>query len=256
MARRQDVRQFQDIVADSLPQDAPLATAASWPPVMGPVQGSQCRDAFPLDQLADRDVLFAILSQCMPWARAAEATAQLLKRYTTFADAIAAGDAELELIDPLGPTGIALLRAIKVAAVRLCASPLKDSIIIDKKSVLIEYLCARMSRNQIESARCLYLNTKNRLISDEELGSGDVRGVYFSTRELVRRAVLLNSSAVILVHNHPAGDPKPSHGDIEKTQEIIMALHAVGIRVHDHYVIGHGCYASIKELGLLNFQPS
>ncbi len=116
---------------------------------------------------------------------------------------------------------------------------------------LIAYLQTAMAGEQVEQFRILFLDTKNNLIADEVQQRGTVNHTPVYPREVIKRALILNASALILVHNHPSGDPKPSRDDIEMTRELKAAAKSLEIELHDHVVIGHGTHASFRSLGLL-----
>jgi len=111
--------------------------------------------------------------------------------------------------------------------------------------------CALSVRGEVERFHVLYLDRKNRLISDERLGVGTVDHVPVYPREVVRRALDLNASALILVHNHPSGDPEPSEADIAMTKEVEKACGVLGLTLHDHIIVGAGREASLRGLGRL-----
>jgi len=175
----------------------------------------------------------------------------LLKRFDGFAGVIAAESSELREIDGVGDAAVAQIKAIEAAAQRLVRAEILERPIIGSWDRLIEYCHARIARSTIEQFMVIYLDRKNRLIDDEiqQRGSIDHTPVY--PREVVRRALELKASAVILVHNHPSGDPTPSRDDIEMTQEVKRAVGAVGVALHDHVVIGRAGHKSFKTLGLL-----
>lgn len=116
---------------------------------------------------------------------------------------------------------------------------------------LIAYLQTAMAGEQVEQFRILFLDTKNNLIADEVQQRGTVNHTPVYPREVIKRAIILNASALIVVHNHPSGDPKPSRDDIEMTRELKAAAKSLEIELHDHVVIGHGTHASFRSLGLL-----
>lgn len=118
-------------------------------------------------------------------------------------------------------------------------------------SALLDYCTAAMARSQTEEFRVLFLDRKNMLVADEVLNRGTVDHAPVYPREIVKRALELNASALILVHNHPSGDPAPSKADIAMTREVAAAAKALGIAIHDHLVIGRCGHASFKSLGLL-----
>jgi len=212
---------------------------------------SKSRQPDLLDQLGDRDVLFAMLSSVLPWTQAAGSTAALLERYGSLTDALVASEQELATVGQIGASAAGLLKAAHAAAIRLIAAPLKQGTIIKKWNDLEDYLTATMAREPVEQFRTLFLDARNRLIADEVLAQGGPRGVMPDHRLLVRRAVQLHATALIIVHNHPAGDPLPSTDDIEETHAIRTALNSVGVTVHDHLIVARGGITSLRRLGFM-----
>lgn len=123
--------------------------------------------------------------------------------------------------------------------------------VLSNWQALIEYLQTAMAGEQVEQFRILFLDTKNNLIADEVQQRGTVNHTPVYPREVIKRALILNASALIVVHNHPSGEPKPSRDDIEMTRELKAAAKSLEIELHDHVVIGHGTHASFRSLGLL-----
>jgi DNA repair protein RadC len=146
---------------------------------------------------------------------------------------------------------IELLKCVHVAALRLSRSSIKSLPLVNNWQRLSDYLRVAMARERSESVRILFLDAQNRLILDEVAGSGDVGRVAVYPRQIVRRALEVNATALILAHNHPSGDPTPSIDDIEMTQEIRRAAHMLGITLHDHVVVGASHCTSMRQLGVL-----
>ncbi|QJU58701.1 DNA repair protein RadC [Sphingomonas sp. AP4-R1] len=139
----------------------------------------------------------------------------------------------------------------RAAALRLLKSEVKDRPILGSWQALTDYLHAAMAHRATESARVLHLDVKNVLIRDELVSEGSVDQAAIYVREVVRRAIELHASALILVHNHPSGDPSPSKQDIALTREIIAACRPLGIAVHDHVIVGSKGHASLRSMGLM-----
>ena len=147
-----------------------------------------------------------------------------------------------------------MIGAIKIAqasAVRLLKGEVAARPVLGSWQALIDYLHVAMAHRMNESARVLHLNSRNMLIRDELISEGSVDQAAVYVREVARRALELGSAAIILVHNHPSGDPSPSRQDIALTKEIVAALKPFGIQVHDHVVIGASGHASLRGLGLM-----
>ncbi len=175
----------------------------------------------------------------------------LIERFGSFADAIAAPRARLLEVDGIGEAVVAQLKIVEAAALRLSKTRLIGKPALSSWNALIDYCAATMARSPQEQFRILFLDRKNVLIADEVQGHGTVDHTPVYPREIVRRALELSASALILVHNHPSGDPTPSRADIAMTREIAEAARALNIAVHDHLVVGRGGTASFKALGLL-----
>jgi DNA repair protein RadC len=204
------------------------------------------------DDLRDREMLFALLSHMMPMAEAGRATGNLLGQFGSFADTVSAPTIDLAKIAGLTPQVVFLIKAIEQAADRLSRSTLKDVPLLNNWPVLQKYLNATLSRQKNEIAKSLFLNKKNRLISDEIVSAGDVGFVQISPRKILMRALELNSSAVIIAHNHPAGDPSPSEQDLLFTRDFGIAASYLDIVIHDHIIVAKGRFFSFRREGLLN----
>ena len=175
----------------------------------------------------------------------------LLARFGSFAEVIAAPRARLMEVKGVGEGVANHLKIVEAAAQRLAKTSVIGRHALSSWAALLDYCTAAMARAANEEFRVLFLDRKNVLIADEvqNRGTADHTPVY--PREIVKRALELSASAIILVHNHPSGDPTPSKADILMTREIVAAAKALGITVHDHLVIGRSGHASFKSLGLL-----
>lgn len=193
-------------------------------------------------------VLFGVIRRgdTKPLAKA------LIKEFGTFERVLAAPPARLKEVPGVGDAVVAGLKVVEAAAIRMARGKTVDQPIIGSWDALLEYCRASMSFRGTEVFRVLFLDRKNRLIADEQQGSGTVDHTPVYPREIVRRALELEASSVILVHNHPSGDPTPSRTDIAMTREVEKAAAALGITVHDHLVIGGQDQASFRALGLLS----
>jgi DNA repair protein RadC len=191
--------------------------------------------------------LFAAVSRkdTKPLAKA------LLTRFGSFADVIAAPRARLLEIPSTGDAVVNQLKIVEAAAARLAQTRVIGRQALSSWSALLDYCMAAMARAPAEEFRVLFLNRKNVLIADEVQTRGTVDHTPVYPREIIKRALEHGASAIILVHNHPSGDPTPSKADIEMTREIAAAAKALKITIHDHLVIGRSGHASFKSLGLL-----
>jgi DNA repair protein RadC len=154
-------------------------------------------------------------------------------------------------IEGIGETTAAYIRATNLLLQRAAADQVRERPIISNWAALLNYVSAKIKHEKTEQARVLYLDRKNRLIADELAGRGTVDQAPIYPREIARRALELSASAVILVHNHPSGDPTPSRADVELTREIERALAPFEIKVHDHLVVGARETVSMKAKGLI-----
>jgi len=175
---------------------------------------------------------------------------RLIAKFGDFAGVISASPAQLAA-EGLNDNIIATLKVIQAGAVRLGRQRVMTQPILSSWSALTEYLHSAMAREANEQFRLLFLDRKNRLIHDEVQGRGTVDHTPVYVREVVKRALELSATALILVHNHPSGDATPSRADIEMTRDIARALTPVGVTVHDHIIIGRGEPASLKAMGLI-----
>ena len=150
----------------------------------------------------------------------------------------------------MGESAVAALRIVDIAALRLLRTQVQTQPILSGWQALLDYLQADMAHIGIERVRVLHLNTKNVLIRDETISEGSIDQSAVHVREVIKRAMELGSAAIILVHNHPSGDPAPSRQDIALTRQIVEAGQPLGISVHDHVIIGARGHASLRALGL------
>jgi DNA repair protein RadC len=146
---------------------------------------------------------------------------------------------------------VAALKIAEASALRLLRSEVQEREILSNWQALSDYLRADMAHRAIERVRVLHLNTKNMLIRDELVSEGSIDQAAVHVREVIRRALELGSAALILVHNHPSGDPQPSRQDIDLTRELVAAAKPLGIAIHDHIVVGTKGQASLRASGLM-----
>ncbi|EHM00882.1 DNA repair protein RadC [Acetobacteraceae bacterium AT-5844] len=235
-----------DIEAASVPA-APLASAA---------EGHRGRMRRKLltagpDALLDHELLEMQLFLALPRRDTKPIARALLARFGSFGNAISARPEELRQIEGLGEAGIAALKTVQAAALRLMREEVLDRPLLDNWQRLLDYLNAILAREKTEHFRILFLDSKNRLIADEAQARGTVNHTPVYPREVVKRGLELQATALILVHNHPSGDPTPSGADIRMTTEIRQAAELLGIAVHDHLIIGNGRHLSFRREGLL-----
>lgn len=176
---------------------------------------------------------------------------KLIAQFGDFAGVISASPAQLAA-QGLNENVIATLKVIQAGALRLSRQRVMTQPILSSWTALTEYLHSAMARETNEQFRLLFLDRKNRLIHDEVQQRGTVDHTPVYVREVVKRALELSATALILVHNHPSGDATPSRADIEMTRDIARALTPVGVTVHDHVIVGGGEPASLRAMGLLS----
>jgi len=175
----------------------------------------------------------------------------LLARFDTLAGVLSAGIADLTAIDGVGPAVALDLKLLHEATVRLARHKVERREVISSWTALVAYVRTALANEAREQFRVLFLDRKNQLIGDEVMGQGTIDHAPVYPREVVRRALELSASSVILVHNHPSGDPTPSSADIDMTRQIVEAARTLRISVHDHLIVGREGVASLKALGLM-----
>ena len=203
------------------------------------------------DAMPDYELLELTLFAALPRRDTKPLAKALLARFGSFAEVIAAPRARLMEVKGVGENVANHLKIVEAAAQRLTKTKVMGRAALSSWSALLDYCTAAMARSQTEEFRVLFLDRKNMLVADEVLNRGTVDHAPVYPREIVKRALELNASALILVHNHPSGDPAPSKADIAMTREVATAAKALGITIHDHLVIGRSGHASFKSLGLL-----
>lgn len=192
--------------------------------------------------LLDRSV------QSMDVERVAEA---LISRFGGLGDVIAAEAVELDRIDGLGSTSMLDLKLVRELSVRLTRSTACERPVLSSWSALLAYVRVALAHLPREQFRALYLDRRNILLRDELVADGSVDHAPVYPREVIRRALELSASSLILVHNHPSGDPTPSQADISMTRQVIDAAHVFSLQVHDHIIVGREGTASFRALGLI-----
>jgi DNA repair protein RadC len=203
------------------------------------------------DAMPDYELLELTLFAALPRRDTKPLAKALLARFGSFAEVIAAPRARLLEVKGVGEGVVHHLKIVEAAAHRLAKTRVINRPALSSWTALLDYCTTTMARAQNEEFRVLFLDRKNVLIADEVQNRGTVDHTPVYPREIIKRALEHSASAIILVHNHPSGDPTPSKADIQMTREVASAAKAMGIAVHDHLVIGRGGHASFKSLGLL-----
>ena len=203
------------------------------------------------DAVAEHELIEMVLFLALPRRDTKPIARALLSRFGSYAGAISASVTDLLGIEGLGEAGVAALKIVQASAQRLAKAEVLYRPVLNNWDRLMEYLQAVLSREKIEQFRVLFLDNRNRLLADESQGSGTVNHTPVYPREVVKRALDLHATAIILVHNHPSGDPSPSAEDIDMTKEIKHAANALSIVLHDHVIVGNGQWLSFRKAGLL-----
>jgi len=203
------------------------------------------------DALADNELLEMPLFFAMPKGDTKPLAKALINRFGSFANVLAAPQQTLLDTRGLGPHSVAAIKLVQAAALRLARAEAAERPVLNNWDRLMAYLTAALARERTEHVRVLFLDAKNRLLADEAQARGTVNHTPVYPREVVKRALELHATALILVHNHPSGDPTPSRADIEMTQEVKAAAAVLSIALHDHVIIGNGKWLSFRHEGLL-----
>jgi len=203
------------------------------------------------DALPDYELLELLLFQSRPRGDLKPLAKRLIKHFGSFAAVLTAPPQRLLEIEDVGEATVTALKVAEASALRLSQGQILEQPVLSSWQALLDYCQAAMSHSKNEQFRILFLDRKNKLIADEVQQTGTVDHAPVYPREVVKRALELGASAIILVHNHPSGDPAPSGSDISITEKVVQAGKSLGIVVHDHLIIGKGTHTSFKSMGLL-----
>ncbi|MEW9920580.1 DNA repair protein RadC [Marimonas sp. MJW-29] len=201
--------------------------------------------------MPDYELLELVLFRAIPRRDVKPLARALLDRFGDFNGVVSASEARLRDISGVGDAVIVELKIVEAAAQRLARAKVMQRQVVSSWDALLDYCHTAMAHRETEQFRVLYLDRKNVLIADEEQGKGTVDHVPVYPREVAKRALELNASALILVHNHPSGDPTPSASDTEMTGQIARACDALGLTLHDHLIIGKSAELSFRSEGYL-----
>ncbi|MBV8736055.1 MAG: DNA repair protein RadC [Alphaproteobacteria bacterium] len=202
------------------------------------------------ENLPDYELLEVILFVSNPRGDVKPLAKELLRHFGGFAAVMSADPDALDKVG-LGLAGIAAVKSVREAALRLMRAEIEERPVVNSWQQLIDYCSAQVAHGKVEEFHILFLDRKNILIKHERHQRGTVDHIPVYTREVLKRALELQASALILVHNHPSGDPTPSKADLAVTQEIKKAAAPLGVTLHDHVIIGRNRYVSLRERGLL-----
>ena len=208
------------------------------------------RDAGP-EALSDYELLELVLSRAIPRRDVKPLAKDLIAAFGSFAEAVGAPLARLRKMKGLGDAAVTELKIVLAAAQRIAKGELSKRPILSSWSTVLDYCRTAMAFSDKEEFRLLFLDKRNQLIAEEVQQRGTVDHTPVYPREVVKRALELSATALILVHNHPSGDPTPSRADVQMTQAIIDVAKPRGIAVHDHIIVGREGHASLKGLKLI-----
>ncbi|MCZ8097298.1 MAG: DNA repair protein RadC [Burkholderiales bacterium] len=200
--------------------------------------------------LEEYELLELILFRSIPQRDVKVLAKALIARFGSVPEVLGAPIARLLEVPGLGEATATDLKIVEAAGLSLAKGAVSKRTVLSSWSAVIDYCRAAMAFSDRESFRVLFLDKRNNLIADEVQQTGTVDHTPVYPREVVKRALELSASAVILVHNHPSGDPTPSQADIRMTREIADAAKPLGVMVHDHIIVGRQGHASLKGLGL------
>ena len=232
------------------------ANPAAANPALNPASGHRARLRKRLleggvDALGDHEVIEYLLMGAIPRRDVKPIARTLLTRFGSLAGVLNADPRALANHPGMGETSAAALLIVATAARRLARQTIRDLPVLGSWQALIDYLTIDMAHLTVERVRVLYLNVQNRLILDHHVGDGSIDEAAIHPREVIRKALDLGASALILVHNHPSGSPQPSRADVQVTQRIAEAGRLLGVTVHDHVIVGREGHFSLKAKGLI-----
>lgn len=203
------------------------------------------------DALLDHELVEYLLALAIPRRDTKPLAKQLIREFGGFGALLSADAAAIARVGGIGEGAVAALKVAQAAALRLLKEEVKARPVLASWQALLDYLRADMAHEGIERVRVLFLNAKNVLIRDEPMWEGSVDESAVYIREVMRRALDLHATAIIVVHNHPSGDPSPSQQDIRLTRDLAEAGRHLNVTLHDHIVIGANGHSSLRAMGLI-----
>jgi DNA repair protein RadC len=203
------------------------------------------------DALPDYELLELVLFRSIPRRDVKPIAKELLRRFGSFAEVLGAPRKRLLEVDGIGESVVSDLKIVEAAARRLTKGEVAKRPVLSSWNAVVDYCRTAMAFAEKEQFRLLFLDKRNILIADEVQQSGTVDHTPVYPREVVKRALELSATALILVHNHPSGDPTPSTADVKMTKDIIAVAQPLGIAIHDHIIVGRNGHASLKGLRLI-----
>ena len=203
------------------------------------------------DALLDHELVEYLLALALPRRDTKPLAKKLIHEFGSFGALLSADGPSIARIGEVSEGAAAAIKIAQAAALRLLEKKIEGQPVLGSWQALLDYLHADMAHNPVERVRVLYLNSKNGLIRNEQMSEGSVDEAAVYVREVIRRALECHATAIILVHNHPSGDPQPSQQDIRLTRDIIEAGRHLGIAVHDHVIVGTRGHSSMRAMGLI-----
>lgn len=202
------------------------------------------------DALADYELLEFLLFAAIRQGDTKPLAKRLIAQFGSFSAVLNATPGALVQVNGMGEASAASLHAVSLAARRMARGSIEQKPVLGSWQALLDYLAIDMGELKHERVRVLYLDTRNRLIDDHLAAEGSIDEAAIHPREVIRRAFDVGASALILVHNHPSGDPEPSRADIQITNRIVEAGRLLNVTVHDHVIVGRGSHVSLRAKGL------
>ena len=203
------------------------------------------------DALPDYELLEMLLFRAIKRGDTKPIAKQLLARFGTFAEVLSAEPERLMEVRGVGEAVATEIKIVHAAAMRLMRGEVLNRPVLNTWNAILDYVRAAMAFSDNEQFRILFLDKKNQLVADEVQQQGTVDHTPVYTREVIKRALELGASAIVLVHNHPSGDPTPSEADVSMTQQVQDAAQVLGITLHDHLIIGKSRELSFRSAGYL-----
>ncbi len=204
------------------------------------------------DALPDYELLELLLTLAKPRVDCKPLAKDLLKRFGSLPALMAADPESLRGIDGVGDSTVTALKIVQAMAQRMLKRDVLDKPVLDSWNKVLDYCHSVMAQERAEQLRLFFLDGRNALVADEVQSKGTVNHTPLYVREVVKRALELGASALIMAHNHPTGDPSPSRDDIALTREVRNALNTVGVSLHDHIIIGRKGHCSLRSMNVID----
>ncbi|MEM6738512.1 MAG: DNA repair protein RadC [Pseudomonadota bacterium] len=243
-----------EALPDPLPEAPKLSGRRAAPPSYIRDHRQRLRERFlagGANALPDYEMLELVLFRAIPRQDVKPLARRLIDHFGDFNRVLSAPSPRLMEVDGVGDAVLCELKIVEAAAHRLARARILDRNVISSWEAVLDYCRTAMAHRDTEQFRVLYLDRKNTLVADEAQSDGTVDHVPVYPREVMKRALELNASALILVHNHPSGDPSPSEADIDMTRKIEAAADALGLTLHDHLIVGKSREISLRGEGYL-----